>query len=85
MVDLLLGTQDMTLQVIDKADKRPKQKWVPQTHKKKLFGLRKGESIDKEGTISSAVALIHEVGHAMQYFTCEQGLLTGQTAKTYRD
>jgi hypothetical protein len=75
----------MTLPVIDKAKHRPDHPWIEQHRDPShLFGLIKGKKQDKRGVISPQVALAHEMGHAMQFFTCKQGLFRGQDASSYK-
>ncbi len=76
---------EMSLPVIDKAEHRPELPWVDQNlGPRRFFKLFKGKRRDKLAAISPGVALIHEMGHAMQYFTCKQQLVRGQDASTYR-
>jgi hypothetical protein len=65
---------EMSLGVIDKASThrgvqtvRPKVSWVEQHEERYgLFNLKKRRT-DKPGTLSPAVALMHELGHAYQF------------------
>lgn len=64
---------DLTLDVIDKAKARPQVPWVKDHTKRHGFLWLKKKRIDKPGTISAAMALMHELGHAHQYLTDKEG------------
>ncbi|PRY75101.1 type III secretion system effector protein [Marivita geojedonensis] len=64
---------DMSLDVFDSPRERPNAAWV--RNKKERYGLfwRKSRQIREYGTLSPAIALIHELGHAYQFFGDRDG------------
>jgi hypothetical protein len=63
----------LTLDVVDKAKSRPQVPWVKDhTRRHGVLWLKK-KRVDKVGTISAPMALMHELGHAHQYLTDKAG------------
>lgn len=64
---------DMSLDVFDSPRERPSASWV--RNKTERYGLlwRISRQIREYGTLSPAIALIHELGHAYQFFGDRDG------------
>ncbi|MCK0148533.1 type III secretion system effector protein [Marivita sp. S6314] len=70
---------DMSLDVFDSPRERPSASWV--RNKRERYGLfwRKSRQIREYGTLSPAIALIHELGHAYQFFGDRAGYRSAMT------
>ena len=60
---------EYALGVIDKAKARPQVPWVTNHTERHGFLWLQTRGVDKVGQVSPAIALIHELGHAHQFFS----------------
>lgn len=60
-----------SLQVVDKAKRRPDATWVPQTKQKRTIWNCCGRRapVDVNGELNPMVCLMHELGHVLQYLS----------------
>jgi hypothetical protein len=75
------------LNVKDKARYRPQVSWVQDTTERHGFLWLQQRRLDVVGTISPMVALLHEMGHAYQFFGDKDGYrqATRSMAKPHED
>ena len=64
---------DFSLSVVDKAKYRPQVRWVKNKTVRHGFLGHKETAVNASGTISAAVCLMHELGHAHQFFSDRTG------------